>query len=90
MSPLPQPGGQWNGIPKRVKYEERDRRLNLDGFCIPDAKPRPFKLIEPYAHSEIEETVSRVHQSVFDRIDKMPDYRHINLLPEHAVEPWPC
>ena len=76
-------------IPKRVKYEEWKWRLKLDGFYIPDAEPRPFKLIDPYTHTEIEETVPHVHQSAFDRIDKMSDYRPINLLPEHIVEPWP-
>jgi hypothetical protein len=27
-------------------------------------------------------------ESVFDRMDTLPDYRPINLLPEHVVEPW--
>jgi uncharacterized protein (DUF2235 family) len=76
-------------IPKNVKYEEWKRRLKLDGFYIPDAEPRPLKLIDLYTHTEIEETVPRVHQSVFDRMNIMPDYRPINLLPEHIVEPWP-
>ena len=76
-------------IPKNVKYEEWKRRLKLDGFYIPDAEPRPLKLINLYTHTEIEETVPRVHQSVFDRMNMMPDYRPINLLPEHIVEPWP-
>lgn len=75
-------------IPKRVKYEEWKWRLKFDGFYIPDGEPRPFKLIDPYTHTEIEETVPRVHQSVFDRMDMVPDYRPINLLPEHIVEPW--
>ena len=73
-------------IPKRVKYEEWKWRLKLDGFYIPDAEPRPFKLIDTYTHSEIEKTVPCVHQSVFDRIDMIPDYRPINLLPEHTVK----
>jgi uncharacterized protein (DUF2235 family) len=76
-------------IPKRVKYEEWKWRLKLDGFYIPDAEPRPFKLIDTYTHTEIEETVPRVHQSVFDRMDMIPGYRPINLLPQHIVEPWP-
>jgi hypothetical protein len=76
-------------IPKRARYEEWEPRLKLDGFYIPDAEPRPFKLIDPYTHSEIEKTTPRVHQSVFDRRDKMPDYRPVNLLSEHTVEPWP-
>ena len=76
-------------IPKNVKYEEWKRRLKLDGFYIPDAEPRPLKLIDLYTHTEIEETVPRVHQSVFDRMNMMPDYRPVNLLPEHVVEPWP-
>jgi uncharacterized protein (DUF2235 family) len=76
-------------IPKSVKYEEWRWRLKLDGFYIPDAEPRPFNLVDPYTHTKIEETVPRVHQSVFDRVDTMPDYRPINLLPEHIVEPWP-
>jgi acylphosphatase len=76
-------------IPKRVKYQEWKRRLKLDGFYIPCGEPRPFKLIDPYTHAEIEETVPRVHHSVFDRMDMMSDYRPMNLLPEHIVEPWP-
>jgi uncharacterized protein (DUF2235 family) len=75
-------------VPKRVKYEE-EWRLKLGGFYIPDAEPRPFKLIDPYTHSEVEKTIPRVHQSVFDRIDKIPDYRPVNLLSGHIVEPWP-
>lgn len=76
-------------IPKKSKYEEWQSRLKLDGFYIPDAEPRPFKLIDPYTHSEIEKTVPVVHQSVFDRKDKIPEYQPVNLLPEHAVESWP-
>jgi len=76
-------------IPKRVKYQEWKRRLKLDGFYIPDGEPRPFKLIDPYTHAEIEDTVPLVHQSVFDRMDMMSDYRPMNLLPEHIVEPRP-
>jgi uncharacterized protein (DUF2235 family) len=76
-------------IPKRVKYEEWKWRLKLDGFYIPDGEPRPFKLVDPYTDAEIEKTVARVHQSVFDRMDMIPDYRPINLDPEHTVEPWP-
>jgi uncharacterized protein (DUF2235 family) len=76
-------------IPKRVKYEEWKWRLKLDGFYIPDGEPRPMKLVDPYTQTEIEQTIPRVHQSVFDRMSKVPDYRPINLLPEHAVEPWP-
>ena len=76
-------------IPKRVKYEEWKQRLKLDGFYIPNAEPRPFKLVDPYTHTEIEETVPRVHQSVFDRTNMMSDYRPVNLLSEYTVEPWP-
>jgi uncharacterized protein (DUF2235 family) len=76
-------------IPKRVKFEEWKQRLKFDGFYIPDAEPRPFKLIDPYTHAEIEEAVPRVHQSVFDRMAIISDYRPINLLPEPIVEPWP-
>jgi uncharacterized protein (DUF2235 family) len=76
-------------IPKRVKYQEWKRRLRLDGFYIPDAEPRPFKLIDPYTHTEIETTIPRVHQSVLDRMNMLSDYRPINLLPEHIVESWP-
>ncbi len=76
-------------IPKRTKYEEWNKRLKLAGFYIPCAEPRPFKLIDPYTHAEIEETVPRVHQSVLDRVDTTPDYRPINLTADHVVEPWP-
>jgi uncharacterized protein (DUF2235 family) len=76
-------------IPKRVKYEEWKWRLKLYGFYIPDGEPRPFKVVDPYTHTEIEKTIPRIHQSVFDRMDMIPDYRPINLLPEHPVEPWP-
>jgi uncharacterized protein (DUF2235 family) len=76
-------------IPKRVKYEEWKWRLKFDGFYIPDGELRPFKLIDLYTHTEIEQTVPRVHQSVFDRIDVMSNYRPLNLLPEYVVEPWP-
>jgi uncharacterized protein (DUF2235 family) len=76
-------------IPKRTKYEEWKWRLKLDGFYIPDAEPRPFKLVDPYTHTEIETTVPRVHQSVFERINMVSDYRPINLISEHIVEPWP-
>jgi len=76
-------------IPKKTKYEEWKWRLKLDGFYIPDGEPRPFKLIDPYTHAEIDRTVPRVHQSVFDRIDMLSDYRPINLISEHFVEPWP-
>jgi hypothetical protein len=75
-------------IPKRTKYEEWKWRLKLDGFYLPDAEPRPFRLIDPYMHAEIETTIPRVHQSVFDRINMVSDYRPINLLSEHVVEPW--
>lgn len=76
-------------IPKRTKYEEWKWRLKLDGFYIPDGEPRPFKLIDPYTQTEIEKKVPRVHKSVFDRIDMLPDYRPINLISERTVEPWP-
>jgi uncharacterized protein (DUF2235 family) len=76
-------------IPKRTKYEEWKWRLKFDGFYIPDAEPRPFKLIDAYTHAEIETTIPRVHQSVFDRVNMVPDYRPINLISEHIVEPWP-
>jgi uncharacterized protein (DUF2235 family) len=76
-------------IPKRVKYQEWKQRLRLDGFYIPDAEPRPFKLIDAYTHTEIESTIPRVHQSVLDRMNMLADYRPINLLPEHIVESWP-
>jgi Uncharacterized alpha/beta hydrolase domain (DUF2235) len=76
-------------IPKRAKFEEWQSRLKFDGFYIPDGEPRAFMLFDPYTHTEIEATVPRVHQSVFDRMDMMPDYRPVNLLPEHIVEPWP-
>jgi uncharacterized protein (DUF2235 family) len=76
-------------IPKRAKYQEWKSRLKLDGFYIPDGEPRPMKLIDPYTQTEIEQAIPRVHASVFERMNKVPNYRPINLLPEHVVEPWP-
>jgi uncharacterized protein (DUF2235 family) len=76
-------------LPKRTKYEEWQWRRKLDGFYLPDAEPRPLKLIDLYTKTEIEQTVPRIHQSVFDRIDAMSDYRPVNLVPDHVVEPWP-
>jgi len=76
-------------MPKRKKYVEWQRRLKFDGFYIPDAEPRPFKLIDPYTHSEIEETIPSIHQSVLNRMEVIKDYRPVNLTPEHLVEPWP-
>ena len=76
-------------VPKRRKYEEWQRRLKFDGFYIPDGEPRPFKLIDLYTHTEIEETIPRIHQSALDRIEVIKDYRPVNLSPEHVVEPWP-
>ena len=75
-------------FPKRIKYQEWKQRLKLRGFYIPNAEPRPFKLIDPYTRTEIEETLPRVHQSVLDRMDLMPNYRPINLLPDYVVEPY--
>lgn len=76
-------------IPKRVKYEEWKSRPKLDGFYVPCAEPRPFKLVDPFSDGEIEKPTPRIHQSVVDRIDLVPTYRPINLPPEHDIEPWP-
>jgi uncharacterized protein (DUF2235 family) len=76
-------------VPKRKKYEEWEDRLKFDGFYIPDAEPRPFKLIDLYTRTEIEEPVPSVHQSVFDRMNLISNYKPINLTAEYSVEPWP-
>jgi uncharacterized protein (DUF2235 family) len=76
-------------IPKKTKYEEWKRRLKFDGLYIPDSEPRPFKLVDPFLEDEIEKPIPRIHQSVVDRIRLVPDYRPVNLAPEHDVEPWP-
>lgn len=77
-------------LPKRTKYQEWKPRLRFDGFYIPDAEPRPLKLIDPYLQAEIETTTPRVHQSVVERMNLIEDYRPINLqAAEYVVEPWP-
>ena len=76
-------------IPKQVKYEEWKWHPKFDGFYIPEAEPRPFKLADPFIPGEIEQPTPRIHQSVVERIDLVPDYRPVNLPPEHEVEPWP-
>jgi uncharacterized protein (DUF2235 family) len=76
-------------IPKRIKYEEWKWHPKFDGFYIPEAEPRSFKLADPFIPGEIEQARPRIHQSVVDRIDLVADYRPVNLLPDHDVEPWP-
>ena len=74
-------------MPKRRKYEEWKWRLKFDGFYIPDAEPRPFKLIDPYTHTEIEETIPSIHQSVLDRIERTEDYQARQLASRIRSEP---
>lgn len=66
-------------IPKRVKHQEWPGRTKLDGFYIPCGEPR---LIENPTLKP------RIHASVLERRQLVPDYEPVNLPTHYDVEPW--
>ncbi|MFL6817506.1 MAG: DUF2235 domain-containing protein [Bradyrhizobium sp.] len=64
-------------LPKSDRYKEWEARQSLLGYYIPNAEPRP-----------IPEGAS-IHQSVFERIKAVPEYRPVNLPVRHETIPLP-
>jgi uncharacterized protein (DUF2235 family) len=62
--------------PKADKYKEWAARKSLFGRYIPDSEPR---LIPENA---------LIHQSVFDKMDKMPSYRPVNIPKKYQMLPY--
>jgi uncharacterized protein (DUF2235 family) len=69
--------GAWNvleWLPKRAKWKEWKERYSFFGWYLPRAEPRPIP----------EDAI--IHCSVFERRDKDPSYRPVNLPATYAVE----
>ncbi|MGC1547497.1 MAG: DUF2235 domain-containing protein [Rhodanobacter sp.] len=64
-------------LPKKVKWRECAQRHSLLGWYLPRAEPRAIP------------EGAFVHRSVFERIERMPDYRPVNLPANYQVEDWP-
>jgi uncharacterized protein (DUF2235 family) len=64
-------------LPKRASYKEWPERKARFGWYIPDAEPR---FIPGGAY---------VHESVIERMDKVSDYRPVNLPAKYQVVPMP-
>jgi uncharacterized protein (DUF2235 family) len=64
-------------IPKLAKYKEWPARQAHFGFYIPDAEPRPIP----------EGAV--IHESVVKRMEKVSDYRPVNLPAKYETWPMP-
>jgi uncharacterized protein (DUF2235 family) len=65
-------------VPKPVKYEDWPRPHFL-GCYIPWGEPRMIQ--QPFR--------PRIHQSVLDRMKRVPDYKPVNFPRDYDVEPWP-
>ena len=55
-------------------------RTKFDGLYIPCGEPR---MIENATVRQL------VHESVIDRMRRMPDYKPVNFPKDFDVEPWP-
>jgi hypothetical protein len=64
-------------IPKAAKYREWPRRQVYFGFYIPDGEPRPIP----------EGAV--IHESVVQRMEKIPEYRPVNFPLKFETFPMP-
>lgn len=62
-------------FPKRVKWREWKKRWSLLGLYLPLSEPRHI------------ENGARIHRSVLERIDRVPDYKPVNLPENFKTEP---
>ncbi|MGH6645194.1 MAG: phospholipase effector Tle1 domain-containing protein, partial [Bradyrhizobium sp.] len=64
-------------IPKAAKYKQWPARQVFFGFYIPDAEPRPIP------------DGAFIHESVVKRMEKISDYRPVNLPAKYETWPMP-
>lgn len=64
-------------LPKRAKWREWKSRRSLLGWYLPRAEPR---VIPDGAF---------IHQTVFERIERLTAYRPVNLPTDYRVAQWP-
>lgn len=64
-------------LPKKSKWEEWKQRRSVLGWYLPRAEPR---VIPGGAF---------IHRTVFERIERLPDYRPVNLPSDYQVAQWP-
>jgi len=62
------------GIPKPIKWRDWPKRLALLGWYLPLCEPRWI------------DDSSRIHHSVFDRMEVDPSYRPVNLPPKERIQ----
>jgi hypothetical protein len=61
-------------LPKAVKWRDWPQRRSLAGWYLPLKEPRRI------------DDGSRVHHSVFERMDADPTYRPVNLPPKERIQ----
>ncbi len=64
-------------LPKRVKWREWRPRRSLLGWYLPRAEPRVIP------------SGAFIHQTVFERIERLTAYRPVNLPTDYRVAQWP-
>jgi hypothetical protein len=65
-------------LPKRMKWNEWPQE-HLFGWYIPNAEPRLVR------HDQAKPPI---HQSVFEKQDRVPGYHPVNLPSKYETEPW--
>jgi uncharacterized protein (DUF2235 family) len=64
-------------LPKRSKWQEWKQRRSVLGWYLPRAEPRAIP------------EGAFIHRTVFERIERLPYYRPVNLPSNYQVAQWP-